>query len=226
MLKFNVRNQSISRIDNFRPAEKSIKYLLAQFDFKTEDWKETVKTAVFRNKKTGKPYDAILDGNMCVVPWEVLNESGAFEISVYGIKDDGSRITTDIDVVNLNSTIYGGSATQDPSPTVYETLVLGIDKLETKIEKIEDKIENFEPSQPSEPGANITVDDKLDEKSTNPVQNKVISKKFGELSNEIDDYQAYVISVFEQLKQLIQNGEMDAAVAVLDEAILDLSTLA
>ena len=143
MLKFNVRNQSISRIDNFRPAEKSVKYLLAQFDFKTEDWKEAIKTAVFRNVKTGEPYDAILDENMCVVPWEVLNESGVFEVSVYGIKDDGSRITTNIDVVNLNSTIYGGSATQDPSPTVYETLVLGIDKLETKIEKIEDEIENL-----------------------------------------------------------------------------------
>jgi hypothetical protein len=187
MLKFNVRNQSISRIDNFRPAEKSIKYLLAQFDFKTEDWKETVKTAVFRNTKTGKPYDAILDENTCVVPWEVLSESGVFEVSVYGVKEDGSRITTDIDSVNLNSTIYGGSATQEPSPTVYETLVLGIDKLETKIEKIEDEIENFEPSQPSEPGANITVDDKLDEKSTNPVQNKAVTKKFGELSEEIVD---------------------------------------
>ena len=123
MLKFNVRNQSISRIDNFRPAEKSIKYLLAQFDFKTEDWKETVKTAVFRNTKTGKPYDAILDENTCVVPWEVLSESGVFEVSVYGVKDDGGRITTDIDVVNLNRTIYGGSATQEPSPTVYEQIL-------------------------------------------------------------------------------------------------------
>lgn len=53
-----------------------------------------------------------------------------------------------------------------------------------------------------------------------------VAEEVGKLSNEIDDYKAYVISVFEQLKQLIQNGEMDAAVAVLDEAILDLSTLA
>ena len=123
MLKFNVRNQSISRIDNFRPAEKSIKYLLAQFDFKTDDWEDTVKTAVFCNTKTGKPYDAILDGNMCVVPWEALRESGPCEVSVYGIKSDGSRITTDKDFFNLNSTIYGGSATQEPSPTVYEQIL-------------------------------------------------------------------------------------------------------
>ena len=37
---------------------------------------------------------------------------------------------------------------------------------------------------------------------------------------------SYIISVFNELKALIQNGENDSAVAVLDEAILDLSTLA
>lgn len=187
MLKFNVRNQSISRIDNFRPAEKSIKYLLAQFDFKTEDWKETVKTAVFQNKKDGKPYDAILDEDTCVVPWEVLSESGVFEVSVYGIRDDGSRITTDIDVVNLNSTIYGGSATHEPSPNVYETLVLGIDKLENKVGELEDKIENFEPSQPGGTGGSIVVDSELSTESTNPVQNRVVAQKFGELDKDIEE---------------------------------------
>lgn len=123
MLKFNVRNQSISRIDNFRPAEKSIKYLLASFNFMTNDWDGTVKTAVFQNMKTGKKYDSMLDENICVVPWEALAESGVCEVSVYGTKSDGSRITTNVDTFNLNRTIYGGSATQDPSPTVYEQIL-------------------------------------------------------------------------------------------------------
>ena len=37
---------------------------------------------------------------------------------------------------------------------------------------------------------------------------------------------AYVVNVFEELKMLIQSGNTDGAVAVLDAAILDLSTLA
>ena len=45
------------------------------------------------------------------------------------------------------------------------------------------------------------------------------------LSEEKAD-KSYVVSVFEQLKQLILNGDIESAVAVLDEAILDLSTLA
>ena len=36
----------------------------------------------------------------------------------------------------------------------------------------------------------------------------------------------YVIEVFEELKTLIQSGQAESAIAVLDEAILDLSTLA
>ena len=123
MLNFNIRNQNISRIDNFRPAEKSINYLLASFNFMTKDWDGTVKTAVFQNMKTNQKYDAMLDENVCVVPWEALNESGVCEVSVYGTKSDGSRITTNVDTFNLNRTIYGGSATQDPSPTVYEQIL-------------------------------------------------------------------------------------------------------
>lgn len=37
---------------------------------------------------------------------------------------------------------------------------------------------------------------------------------------------SYVVSVFEELKKLILEGDNDGAVAVLDKAILDLSTLA
>ena len=50
-------------------------------------------------------------------------------------------------------------------------------------------------------------------------------EEINELSEEKAD-KDYVVSVFEQLKQLIQNGEIDSAVALLDSAILDLSTLA
>ena len=52
-----------------------------------------------------------------------------------------------------------------------------------------------------------------------------LEKDLNKLSEEKAD-KNYVISVFEELKQLIQNGNIDGAVAVLDQAILDLSTLA
>lgn len=46
------------------------------------------------------------------------------------------------------------------------------------------------------------------------------------IDNKVGDLRSYVASVFEELKELIQNGDIESAVAILDEAILDVSVLA
>lgn len=55
---------------------------------------------------------------------------------------------------------------------------------------------------------------------------KVTGDRIGQLSKEIVDHKAYVVSVFEELKALIEAGNTTGAIAVLDKAILDLSVLA
>lgn len=122
MLKFNVRNQSLNRIDGFSPAQGSIDYLIAEFDFKTSDWSGAIKTAVFQNPSTKKEYDVILDENHCVVPWEAIADDGKCIVSVYGLTEK-YRITTGIESFKLNPTLSGGSASQEPTPTVYEQLL-------------------------------------------------------------------------------------------------------
>lgn len=47
----------------------------------------------------------------------------------------------------------------------------------------------------------------------------------GQLAEQKVD-KTYIVSVFGELKQVLQGGDIDSAVAILDEAILDLSTLA
>lgn len=122
MLEFNVRNQSISRVDNMLYAEKSINYLEAKFNFLTEDWRDLTKSATFENKKGKIVKDAILNNDKCLVPWEVLEEKGKIEVSVYGV-DINTKITTNIASFNLYDTISGGSATQDPTPDVYQQII-------------------------------------------------------------------------------------------------------
>lgn len=122
MLEFNIRNQEISRIDNFSPAEKSVEYLIAKFNFKTEDWNGATKRAIFRNVKSKVEKDTMLEVDSCVVPWEVLVGSSDIEISVHGVNGT-EEITTNVAVFNLNRTLQGGSATQEPSPTVYEQML-------------------------------------------------------------------------------------------------------
>lgn len=122
MLIFNVRNQSISRVDNFSPAEKSENYLEAVFNFKTSDWKNTTKTAVFENTKSKVIRDIILTNDKCLVPWEVLADKGTIKVSVYGVTLDG-KITTDVAEFALNNTLYGGSAASEPTPDVYQQII-------------------------------------------------------------------------------------------------------
>lgn len=132
MLKFAVINQRLIRTDSFYPVEKSKAYLLAHFDFQTSDWDEAEKTAKFKNPSTGEIHDAILDEDHCVVPWEAISDSGWVEASVHGI-NGAYRITTDIEKFLLRKTLYGGSSSMDPTPTVYEQLLT---KLASKAESI------------------------------------------------------------------------------------------
>ena len=53
---------------------------------------------------------------------------------------------------------------------------------------------------------------------------KATGDAISQLSEDKAD-KSYVVSIFEQLKELIQAGETTQAVALLDSAILDLSTL-
>lgn len=52
-----------------------------------------------------------------------------------------------------------------------------------------------------------------------------IRKETAKLKEEKVD-KTYIVSVFGELKQVLQVGDIDSAIAILDEAILDLSTLA
>ena len=129
MLEFNIRNQSINRIDRFSPAEKSVNYLIAKFNFLTDEWNGADKTAVFQNKNGKNIIDMLLDNDMCVVPWEVVDKNGKVTVSVYGTVD-GRRITTDTAEFKINPTIYGGSATQEPTPDIYQQILERINELE------------------------------------------------------------------------------------------------
>lgn len=112
-------------------------------------------------------------------------------------------------------------------------------------EKLAQVVADYMAEHPVE-GGTVIVDSALSETSENPVQNKVLARKIEAISNrsteainkateaskkvtELSGQKAdksYVVAVFEELKNLIQNGQTDSAIAVLDKAILDLSVLA
>lgn len=93
IIKFKIQNQTLIRLDSFKPVENSKEYLYVNFEF-SEDWNSiTNKRALFTyNDKT---YERVIDeNNQCNVPYVVIKSSG-FNIMVVGQNDDGLLIDTD-----------------------------------------------------------------------------------------------------------------------------------
>lgn len=125
LLTFEINKQLIQRTDCEIPVSKSENYLYAQFSF-SEEWRG-IKTAIFNN---GTAYNVILDeNNSCLVPWEVITESG-FSVSVFC----GQRITANSAFVPIIPSGYiDGQTPQPPTPDVYEQLQTEINsKLDKK----------------------------------------------------------------------------------------------
>lgn len=148
-INLTVTNQTLTLPEKLKTARLSQKYIECAFDFQTEDWSDTIKTAVFKTQTSDDMYDAVLDENdLCKIPWEALTEVGMVECSVYGTKDGAVRITTNkVKVLNQKETLFGGSATSEPTPSAFEQLVkIVLDVLATKLSTIRiGKIETGEP---------------------------------------------------------------------------------
>lgn len=83
IIKFNVRNQRLTRFTSGVIASNSYTYLKFEFNFITDDWKNTeIKMANFSYR--GHNYPVLIDeNNQCYVPREVIRP-GSFSVSVFG----------------------------------------------------------------------------------------------------------------------------------------------
>lgn len=231
-----------------------------------EEWDEIpYKLLMLKGTKTIKLEEK---GEVIKVPGEVISEPCCLEFGLIGFDGNGDvRITTyshyGSSMIWVKSSDWSGDIESDevdpPTPTIWEDIKREISEIKDKVEKIEDEVENLVPGQPGY-GESIAVDDKLHIWSENPVQNKVITHKFSELDEDIEELSGKVNESnvtsekittalgytpanqedvgrlskeiadlkreLEMLKALIENGDIDYDIAVLDEAILDLSTLA
>lgn len=143
MLKFNVFNQKLARIDKINPATDSVEYLEAQFIFNTDDWNGKTKSAIFT--KGTSSYTVLLDSKgVCKVPFEVLqsNESSKLlgntdkiSVSLVGIYNT-VRITTNEVKINLNYSGYSeGQEPSEPTAEMYEQILTAYADAEAKCEE-------------------------------------------------------------------------------------------
>lgn len=130
MLEFNVRNQKLSRIDSFEPAEKSVGYLKAKFNFLSDEWKNAESVTLrARNRDDSIVHETKIVNNEAIVPWEALDKVGMFLIALYA-EIDGAEITTSAETIGLSGTLDSGENTNPPTPTAFDELEQRVEKLE------------------------------------------------------------------------------------------------
>ena len=134
---FNVRNQTISRTDRMRVVAMSHNYLVAHFDFLTDDWADVTKLAIF--VKDGKTFHMTLDRNgETFVPWELLETTGSIEVSIYG----GDRITTNSTTIVVSETGYteGSEEEQEHTRDAITYLVDKVDGIESTLGTMQEEL--------------------------------------------------------------------------------------
>ncbi len=115
MLKFNVKNQIITREDSFPVVADSRNYLEASFEF-SEEWQGKI-TAIFGF--CGEFYSILIENGKCIVPWEVIKSPG-FTVSVVC----GDRITANMTRVEVDlSGYFEGQTPKPPTPDVYQQIL-------------------------------------------------------------------------------------------------------
>lgn len=125
MLAFNIAGQKMKRTDDTFLANMTSGYLQADFVF-DEMWNGYKKTVIFI--EGGKAYSVpiIYNTNIIDVPHEVLDGFG-FDVSVFGVNENGVRITTNIVNVPLeNSGYMEGETPGEPTPDVYTKLLAAV----------------------------------------------------------------------------------------------------
>ena len=161
-----VTNQELVLKESVSSVEENQNYIQCVFDFTTEDWNDTVKTAYFRNPKTGIVTSQILSGDQCTIPPESLSDEGYVQFSVAGEKE-GYRITSTIVQFFNRPTVYGGDPS-DPTPSQYEQIITltaaaqnAAEDAQQTAEEIREQAEsgafNGKDGQPGKDGAAATV---------------------------------------------------------------------
>lgn len=143
------KHHELIKVKDTRGTTNTIGALRCKFDFRTNDWVNAAKTAMFCNgdallhpevadNAIAVPLDV---DNECAVPYEVLTDTAPYSIGVWGVTDKGFRIVSKWLVFNAQLGCYTeGSAPEEPETTVYEKILMNSQNAIIKVEEVYDKV--------------------------------------------------------------------------------------
>lgn len=145
MILINVKNSIVSVQDTEPLFSGAVDTHICQFAF-DESWDAFGKSAVFRiGKKIVTAW--IGDDDTCELPWELLTRANIgykIEVGVYGVSKDAEILTSVWD--SLGTVRDGselGSDAKEPSPDVYEQVIVNIQQVREAIAKYDTEMAGY-----------------------------------------------------------------------------------
>ena len=127
------KHHELTKVKDARGTTNTIGALRCKFQFRTDDWLHSAKTAMFCNGDAVLHPEVIDDAiavpldsdNECPVPYEVLKDTQPYSIGIWGATDNGLRIVSNWLVFRAQTGCYTeGNAPAEPERTVYEEILL------------------------------------------------------------------------------------------------------
>lgn len=184
-----------------------------EIDVKTDQmWEGLSLSAVFFNSEKGPVYEILLTNGKCTVPHEVLEKKTTLHIGLRGTAPDQKKVSTLVTYDIKKGAPESNATAEGPTPDVYQQILKRLDEIDLGVpdEQIEEAVTKYLENNP----VSVVVDDAFSEGSENPVQNKVITKKIRELSEQINDKldaSKLPEAVDDALAQAKASGEFDGA---------------
>lgn len=131
MLKFNVKNQIIERLDDFRVVADSRNYLTADFML-SDEWDNKRVFASFSHMDIDIAKEAEIKDGQCLVPWEVIKPP-FFSVSLFC----GDLITSNVVSVQVEASgLKDGEPAGTPTPTVWAQYLSEMEKVAQDIKNL------------------------------------------------------------------------------------------
>ena len=194
-------------------------YNIHQVEFVfSEEYNGLVKKATFSTKEHSYLVD--LPNGTCIIPYEVLEETGDFEIGAFGYETDGDelllRYSPSPTYVHVDLGSYRDSFDNYKVPTadVIEQLTERIENAEETVEGYDDRLTTAENKlETIEEGAevNIIEDVKVNNTSLEVVNKSVnipVPTKTSDLSND----SGYITNTVDDLTNYTKTGDMNTAI--------------
>jgi hypothetical protein len=129
LLKIAVKNNKLIKVKDYLMIEDTINGIKCSFEFRS-DWSDLSTTVVFGRghiyPATQNPQTipaSLDDNNECVVPPEIISESGEFSIGLLG-ENDNVRIVTDWSYYKTKPGCYDAyTPPNPPTPSEYDKIL-------------------------------------------------------------------------------------------------------